>query len=819
MEFIFQDLRLALRGFARRPLYRTVAVSIMALGLAAAVSVFTYVNAFNQPFPGAHTKGLVQLFGSDDENPYLNISFLDFQDYAESARTFDGMAASQSYYAASVRHEAMTEVAFVEAVSGDYFRVMGVGASRGRPLALDDDRLSADPAAVISYDWWQSRWNGDPEALGSTLYLNYRPFTIVGVADPDFVGPTSDTRPHVWIPIAHFRDRYTGWDRMAQNRDLPLVRVYGRLRPGESRVQAQDELARLAQGLDESFPRAETSRRVQLEDATWIDPRVRMAEDSRNRLIMYGAAGFLFLVCANVANLLFSVFSNRKREVALQAAMGASPGRLLRGLLLENLLLAFLAGGLALALAVPISARMGSYFARPSVWGENVSREFSLDMNVLLFALLAALLTGLLAGGLPALRAVKRDVLEVLRADSADRVSSGRIMGLRIPGARELLISSQVALSVILLVVSGLVLRTLNAAGSVDPGFQYEQLIGSHISTSSTGVQVEERERFFRELEASLEREPWVVSATFSAYAPLSGHGSINIRVEDQEELSSALVSQVHEGFFQKLGIPLLEGRAFAPFDTAGGGPVVVLNRPAAEQFFPGGGAVGSTLWVAEGGGEDQPYQVAGVVGDVKARDFLGPPEPTVYRPYAQQAYGSGSGLLVTTAGSPREAVPLLQQWLRAYEPHLAIVNAITYQEVVGGALYTQRMNAEMFSVLAILGLILAAVGIFSVVSLTVSQRTREMGVRKALGATRSDINALVVRQALRPVLLGLVVGLGVALGFSTLVESLLFGVEPWDPAGVLGGSVVLLVTAMVAAYLPARRAGGVDAVRALKAE
>jgi predicted permease len=816
---MIQDLKLAFRGFVRRPLYRLVAVSIMALGLATAISVFTYVNAFHQPFPGADSHGLVQLFDSDADNPFLDISFLDYQDLATDARGFQGLAAVQSYYAASVRHEEMTEVAFVEAVTGGYFDVLGVEMAQGRPLAALDDRLESEPAAVISYEWWQRRWSGDPGALGSTVYLNYRPFTIVGVASPAFVGSTSDSRPHVWIPIAHFRDRYTGWDRLAQNRDLPLVRVYGRLEAGETRDQAQAEIHRLAEGLDQAYPREAGPRHLHLEPATWIDPRARVAEGSRNRTIVFGAAGFLFLVCANVANLLLSVFSGRRREVALQAAIGASPGRLLRGLLAENLVLALLAGGLALALAAPVSARMGSYFARPSVWGANVPREFSLDLRVFGFALLASIVTGLLAGSVPAFRAMRRNLVESLKFDSGERVSRHRFLGLPVPGVRDLLLSVQVALSVALLVVSGLVLKTLRNVESQDPGFEYQQLIGSHISTSSTGVQVEERERFFRDLEQRITQEPWVVSATFSDNAPLSGHSTVNARATDQDEPTSSVVSKVHEGFFEKLGIQVLEGRPFAPYDTAGGRAVVVLNRPAASRYFPGTAAVGNTLWLMGTDGNEEAYEVVGVVGDVKVRDFLAPAEPSLYLPFAQQGYGSGAGLLVRVVGRPEEAVPLLQRWLRAYEPHLAIVNAITYTDVVRGALYTQRMNAEMFSVLAVLGLILAGVGIFSVVSLSVVRRTREMGIRKAMGASRQQINALVVRQALGPVVLGLVAGLTSALGASRLVESLLFGVQPTDPAGIVGGSLVLLVTATFAAYIPARRAGTVDPVRALKAD
>jgi predicted permease len=382
-----------------------------------------------------------------------------------------------------------------------------------------------------------------------------------------------------------------------------------------------------------------------------------------------------------------------------------------------------------------------------------------------------------------------------------------------------LLTSLQVALSVVLLIVSGLVLKSLSKAGDVDPGFRYENLIGSHISTSSTSIQPEGRERFFKEVEERISMEPWVRSATVSGNAPLSGHGSVNVHVVGAEEPVRTLVSRVHHGFFEKLGIELLSGRVFRESDGAGATPAAILNRPAARRFFPEGSPLARRLWIVAGGGEAQEFEVVGVVGDTKLRDFLAPSEPAVYLHYAQQPYPTGSALLVNTMGDPEQAVPMLHRWLREFEPHLAIVNAISYREVVRGALFTQRMNAELFSILAVMGLILAGVGIFSVVSLSVTRRTREIGVRKAVGATRREIHRLVVRQALGPVVVGLLTGVVVALGASRFVRSLLFGVEPADPLGVFGGSAVLLLAAALAAYLPARRAAGVDPGRALRVE
>jgi len=424
MDTLVHDMRFAVRSMVRRPLYRVVAVIILALGLGATISVFTYLNGFHQTFPGADPNGLVQLFGATDQAPYQNISYLDFLDYAESTRSFASVAAVQSYF----------------------FQVLGVEAEAGRMLTADDDRPDAEPAAVISYAWWQSQFNGDRSLLGSTLFLNYRPHTIVGVASPEFVGSASDDRPHVWIPVASFRDRYVSWDRQALNRDIPLVRVFARLRDGVSEAQAEEDLKRVARNLDEAYPPPDAPRRAHLQPATWIDPRARLAENSTNRIILLAAGGFLILVCANVANLLLSVFSARKKEVALQAALGASRGRLGRGVLIENVLLALLAGGLAVGLAVPASARLGSYFARPSVWGETVSREFALDSRVVGFAFGISLLTGLLAGSLPAIRAMGRNLIEVLKADPSERAGSGGLFGRRTPGPREVLMSGQVSI-------------------------------------------------------------------------------------------------------------------------------------------------------------------------------------------------------------------------------------------------------------------------------------------------------------------------------------------------------------------------------------
>lgn len=821
MSGLIHDIRSSVRALRRRPFYPIVAVTILALGLSAAIAVFTYINAFYQPFPGVNARRLVRVFESESEQPYQDISYLDFLDYAATEGAFDGVAATQPFYAASVRHETMTEVAFLEAVSGNYFSVLGIETAIGRGLTVDDDRPGADPAAVISYAWWQRSFNGDPSVIGSTLYLNFRPFTVVGVASPDYLGTTASFRPDVWIPFAPFKDRYTNWARRSEDRDVPLVRVYGRLRAGVSEQKGLAQLTAVATGLDELYPRERAPRRLRLEPATWIDPRARLAEWSTVRLMMVAAGVLLLLVCANVANLLLSVALARQRDISMRAALGASPGRLIRQVLIENVLLSAAAGLIALLLAAPASARLGSYFARPSVWGANVARHVTIDWRVVAFAIAVSVATGVLAGLLPALRASRSNLIDMLRPGMGLFAGSPRRLGRwRVPGVHDMLVVIQVMLSVVLLVVAGLVLRTFVTVDHLDPGFSYDRLMVTHISTSSTTLKPADRERFFREVATRVAEEPWVRSATVADYPLLSPHPSAKVRLEGESDSVSVVYSKVIPGFFEALGIDVEQGRGFVPGDTTGAPDVAIINETLARRFFPGEQPVGRRLWWR--GAADKPdraFEIVGVVRDTKTQDFIAEPDPTVYFSYPQHAYPTGSALLVVTNGDPSALVPRLYRWLRDFEPHLAIVNVVPYNDVVRGFLYTQRMNAELFSVLAFLGLTLAAVGIFSVMNLAVRRRTQEIGVRMSIGAERSDIARLVVRRALTPVAIGLGLGLAASLAVTGLVRSLLYGVEPSDPLSLAAGSVVLVMAAMAAAYLPAHRATTVEPAVALKGE
>lgn len=816
------DFRASVRSFLRRPGYPLVAVGILALGLSASLAVFTYVRAFYQPFPGVDHDGLVSVFGVEDEEAYLNLSYLDFVDYAEAASgtdgaPFEGIAAAQPYYAASVRLATETQVAFLEAVSGEYFSVLGIETVAGRGLRPGDDRPGTDPAAVISHEWWQSSFGGDASVLGETIYLNYRPYTVVGVAAPDYLGVTSSARPDVWIPFAPFRDRYTRWSQQAEDRDIPLVQVYGRLAGGTSPTRAQAALASAAAGLDDAYPR-DSPRQLRLAEATWIGPSTRLEEWSTVRVMTGVAGGLLLLVCANVANLLLSVASRRRRETAVRAALGAPPARLVRQVLVENVMLSTGAGVIALLLASPLSHRIGAYFARPSVWGANIARETSVDVSVVVFALLVSFATGVVAGVLPASRVWRRDLLTALRTSGDSSIGlPTRLFGHRVPSLRDLLVSAQVALAVVLMVVAGLVLRSLVAAGELDPGFTYDPLVVGTISTSSTDLKPEERAGFLRDMARELGTEPWVRSATVADRPLISFHSSADLLVGDSDQPVTTLFSRVMPGFFDALGIELLRGRALDPVvDWEGGRDVALVNEALARRYFGDQNPLGRRVdWPAE----ERSFEIVGLVRDTKTSDYFAEPPPTVYFSYPQHQNSTTATLLVSVEGDPPLAVPRLRQWLRNHESYLAIIHIVPYRDVVSGYLYTHRMNAEMFSVVAGLGLTLSVVGIFSVVSLAVGRRRREIAVRMAIGAERADISRLVISRALVSVGLGLATGLAMSYLASGLVGSLLFGVEPTDPLTLAAGSAALVLSALAAAYLPARRAATVDPTVSLRAE
>jgi predicted permease len=517
LQWLVQDFRDGARRLTRHPAYALLAAGTLALGLSTSTAVFTYVNAYGRPFPGASVKGVYQLFQSGEAVAYGPISYPDYQDLAGAAgERFRAAASGQPLFAASVRHETLTEVVFGQGVTGDFFPLLRVEMEQGRGLSPDDDRPGAPPVVVISYEYWVRRYGAAADVLGRTIYLNNRPHTIVGVAGPSFLGSRSSFRPQVWMPFEHFKAVYWARSDTESNRETGAVAPYLRLGPGWSEGAAERFLEAFASNLDQEAPLAGRSRRFSLEPATWIHPGIREAELPTTRIMVAAAAALLLLACANMANLVLSAGVRRGREMALRAAVGASRGRLVRQLLAENLILSILAGGLGLAVAGPAANRISSYFASPSVWGANVPRVITVDPRVMGFAVLVAVITGMVTGLVPALKTSGADLASRIRSGGrghSETVPAGRP---RLLGTRDLLVSVQVALSVVLLFVASLVLRTLRSAADLDPGFNTRETLASYVSTSSMGTPVAERKAFFRDLIQRFEEFSWVRAATVS---------------------------------------------------------------------------------------------------------------------------------------------------------------------------------------------------------------------------------------------------------------------------------------------------------------
>jgi len=821
MEQVGRDLRDGVRQFMRHPSFSILVAGTLALGLSTRTAVFTYVNAYHQPFPGADPRDLFQLYQSSETALYGAVSYPDYLDLlAAGDGLFTACGSAQTLFAASVRHETLTEVVFGQGVTGNFFPLVGVGMSLGRGLTPEDDHPGSPPAVVISHEYWARRFGRDPSVLGRTLLLNNQPYTIVGVAGPEFLGSSSAFRPQIWLPFEPFKRVYWARSDIEVNREVAAVSPYLRLDEGSDPERAREALNALARGLDAEAPLAGRTRRFRMEPATWIHPSVRQGEATTARIMMMAAACLLLLACANVANLVLSAGTKRHREMALRAAMGASRGRLVRQLLAENLLLSLVAGGMALVLAGPAGSRISSYFARPSVWGVNVAREISIDPRVLCFALIAAVLAGVLTGLVPAVRATTRDLAPALKTGgpwASGWRSPGRY---RAPGTRDLLVSAQVALSVVLLFLAGLVLRTLDSAQKVDPGFDTRWTLASYISTSSMGVPVAERERFFRDLALRFEELPWVQAATVAENAPLSGHPTAELGLEDSRQPVQTTVARVVPGYFEAMEMDILQGRSLLSTDTVDAQGVVVVNEALARRIAADGSAVGHRLsWPATDNSPARIFEVVGVVRNARQTTFLDEPEPVAYFSLPQHYYAPGNAFLLKVTGDAARAVRRMEEELHAVDSRIAIVNILPYTEVVEGFLYTQRMNAELFSVIALLGLILAAAGIFGVVSLAVAQRRKEIGIRLAIGAGRGAIARLVVSGVSLSLALGLLVGLGGALLATRLVESLVWGISASDPLALSLGVGVLLVAVALALSLPLRRAWRVDPVGSLQAD
>jgi len=806
------DLRHAARRLARSPGFTAVAVVSLALGIGANAALFTWVKAvFLEPLPGVPDAGrLVAVQSTTRSEGSISLSCPDFLDLRERTKdVFAGVAVTRNQ-AVALGHARGTDRVWGTLVSGDYFTVLGVRPDLGRLLGPDDDRTrAAHPVVVLSHGLWQRLFAGDPSILGRSVLVNARPYTVVGIAPPEFHGSELGMALDLWVPLAMHEFVEPGGPRFEERGNHWLTGL-ARLRPGVGLDAARARLDVVARQLEQDFPEARGNG-----FAAWP-----FAESPRGAgrtlrpivVVLAAMSGLVLLIaCANVANLLLVRATMRRHEVAVRLSVGASRGRLVRQFLVESVLLSLFGGAAGLLLAAWGRGLLLS-FAPPSnfpIW-----LDTTIDGRVLAFAFLVSLLAGVLAGLAPAFHASRHDLVGSLREEAAPLVSGHR--GSRL---RRVLVGAQVALSLILLLGAGLLSRSLIKANAVDVGFEPRNVVLASVDLFTAGY---ERERGTALVEQALERLralPGVESVTVARRVPLAlgGSSSSTIEVEGYEaraaEPAWGYLNVVGPDYFRSLGATLVAGRELGGEDPKDGPGAAVVNETMARRYWPGKDALSGRFRIG-----DRWARVVGVVRDMKFRGLKEPPSPMFFLPLAQW-YRTDLTFQVRSASDPSLLAGSVRQTLLGLDPNLAPFGLRTLEETAGAATFQQRAGSHLLGLFGLLGLLLAGVGLYGVLSFVVAQRTREIGLRIALGGSPRDVFGLVLRQGLSLAGVGIVAGLALGFALARPLASLLVGISPADPVTFVAVPGVLVAVAFLACWAPARRAMRTRPIEALRYE
>jgi len=798
LETLWQDLRLAVRMLHRSPGFTTMAVLTLALGIGATTAIFTVVNAvLLRPLPYPHPEELVyvqQVLGDFGIQQFVySPEYSGWQDRSRSLR----QVAAYMFAQYNLTGGAEPERVSAGMATASFFSLLGVRPVAGRTFLPGDDAPGSAPVVVLSEALWKRRYGGDPSVVGKGITLDGKDYTVVGVLPSSFVIPDRFKSDYaLWVPL------------VTRQKEVAVIRVVGRLKPGLTAATAQAELDTIAQS---ALPkRILDSVKISVVLSTWHD---QVTENSRRSLLLIlGAVGFLLLIaCVNVANLMLSRATAREREIAVRLATGARRSRIIRQLLTESALLALVGGVLGLGLA-----RWGKdllvAFISPNL---PALEPIGLDYRVLGFSMFLAVLTGLAAGIAPALQSSKVSLSEVLKEASraTSEVRSGKVF-------RNVLIVFETALALVLLVGSGLLFRSFLRARGIDLGFRSKNVLTVTVDlTPSAYATPNLQAAFFQQLMERIKGLEGVQAVAGSSCPPLGNRETsvtTGLNVEGQSvDVPDARTTAVSPDYFQALGIPLTQGRYFTDGDGATSPSVAIVDESFARRYCPGAKCLGGRLasWVRR---KDR-LTIVGITAN--ARDWTErEPHPKIYLPFSQ-ASEPYMTVLVRTAGNPK-------LWASAVRSQVAIIDknqpphdVMTLDELRAQSLTPRRVNLLLVGAFAGLGLLLASVGIYGVVSYSVSRRTHEIGVRIALGAERWDVLQSVVAQGLKVVLIGVAIGLVGALALTRLLASLLYGVKPTDPLTFAAVSVLLTVVALLASFVPARRAMKVDPMVALRYE
>ena len=813
MSNLLQDLRYSLRMLVKSPVFTVAAVVTLALGIGLNAATFSAVNAILlKPLPGAEEpERLVQLYRAWPGLEYGSNSIPHYQDLRDRTGDVFENVAAWYWSPMSLSVDGRSERILGMLVSANFFQTYGVYPALGRVfIPGEEDRgPGAHPVAVLGHAFWLSRFGGDPAVVGSTLVLNGHPFEVVGVAAEGFNGPVTYASIPIYVPLMMQMEIDPGRN-LIESRGNNMMTAVARLRDGITVERARQRLDALLLELRSELPdhyENQVGTTVVPQMDAGIHPMFRNAQVGMSSVMMAVVALLLLIACVNVANLFLARARERRREMGIRLSLGASRPRIVQQLLTESLVFSVLAGGAGLglaALAVRVLAGV-----RPPIDGPWLF-AIDLDQRVLAFTLFVSLAAGLLFGLAPALQSARADTMSAVKGDMGGRVHSR---------TSATLVVLQMALSLLLLISSGLFLRSLQGATRIDPGFDEPRNIA--LASVDPGLQGydEARSRAFQDrLLDEVRALPGVRAAGFSDWLPLGMGGSDRgVAIPGYEfaegERQSLYYAHVTEGYLEAMGVDLVEGRTFTRQDDAAGPPVIIVNRRFAERFWPGESALGKVVTTA---GDDR--QVIGVVETGKVRSLGEAPTELMYLPQ-RELFASGVTLVVRTSGDPGVVLRRVRELVRSQDADMPVFDVRTMEDHMGYALLPARLGGSVLGLFGVLGLVLAAVGIYGVMAYSVAQRTRELGIRVALGSDRRGVVRLVVREGMRLAGLGVAIGLIAAVGASRLLAGFLYGVNPLDPVAFLLVPVTLVATAALAVYLPARRAAAMDPVRALKTE
>jgi putative ABC transport system permease protein len=821
MQTLLKDLRYAVRMLIKTPGVTAVAVITLGLGIGANTAIFSGVNAFlMRPLPVPEPDRLIRPIEiAEDRGTSDEISYPDFVDYREQSSSFAGLTAEDMVQAA-LNTESQNDVIWGQAVSGNYFDVLEVKPAMGRPFLKEEDAArGAHPVVVISDSLWRRRFDADPNIVGKSIQMNARQYQVVGVAPASFRGSKFGLAMDFWVPIAMVEELRSS-PGLLDSRGSHWMNVIGRLKPNVSTSQASAELNAIATRLNQSYPddrSKETQAKVVSElEGRWQEANVVI--NTAGAIAMAIAGLILLIACANVANLLLARGAARRKEIGIRLALGASRPRLVRQLLTESLVLSLMGGGLGLLLAYWVTQLMQGMI--PVLAYNIINDFFALDSRALLFTIIAAIATGVIFGLAPALQSSNPQIVPVLKGVS-DAHLQGKVRRITL---RNSLVVAQVALSLMVLVCGGLFIKSFRRAQGIDPGFgTTRNALLLSMNPQLVGYGDDQTKNFFQQVAERTKTLPGVEAVGLTRLVPLGdSSNSTGPVLKEGETLArgsagrDVMTTVVSPGYFDAMQIPFVEGRNFDDRDQPKTQRVVIINQRMAEILWPGESAVGKRILI--GADSKDPLEVVGVVKTGKYRSLAEDPKPYFFGAMSQRRGGSMT-LVVRTSGDPVTVIGAVRSAVQSVDRRVPMFEVKTMQAHLAWPLWGPNLAATFSLAFGVLALLLSAVGLYSVMAYVVSQRTREVGIRMALGANRRDVLQLVTGQGMRLAILGVSIGLVLAIALARVISSLLIGISSYDIATFAVVSGLLTFVALIACYLPARRATKVDPLVALRYE